>query len=899
MTPAGTVAPGTRFGPYEIVAPLGAGGMGEVYRAHDPRLGRDVALKVLPAEFTDDPDRRARFEREARAVAALKNPYILVLYDFGTEGSVPYAVMELLEGATLRERIKHGALPWRKAVEFAVAIADALGAAHARGIIHRDIKPENVFVTAEGRIKVLDFGLARIDVPTSHDEGTTQEFKPGPTQPGAVMGTAPYMSPEQLRGESVDARSDLFSFGCVLYEMLAGKRPFTGAYAELTAAILHAEPPELSEALPSELQRLVRRCLEKTPEARFQSARDLAFALQSLLTASGPVEPVAPAPPAPRGRPVAFALGALLLAALLFGLGMWVQQLRVSPASPSERARVWSPQFLFGDLTSAFGPRVSPDGQWVAFLVFREGRSQVAVMSLNGGEPRILTGKSDLGNPLSLSWSRDSQSIYFDRFINVPAGVFRMSPLKVADRPKRVLDAAESPQELSDGSLLVCRLATGGNHRLIWYRPAQEPPEQVVGPVVKFSPGWPQPVRALRDTNRVVFCGEVIDEKEKAAPKRRLYLLDLGAANPTPQPLYHHDFPIDFVQIALSPDDRFVYTVLPAGDGFQVVRFPLVNPDPTQPPEAVLTLTTPCYGLDVDREGRLYIDQLQRPLEVLRVALDKPGVPERIASTSRQLETGLLGPPLELPHDRGVLLASKSLGRSRLLAAAEGNLEVISTDDREEATVPAVLVGSQRLAYLTGPRGQRRIKLVEVEPDRVAPLRTLRFPADGLSSLAASPTGDKLYFVREGVVFEVDLTAGDTEEGLPQLVTQGDGVAVHPVTGELLLQRFEAEGVRLYRLPRRGAVEAPFPVKEKPLRLAAYPFGDRAIHKDGRVLIGVTSPDTWYWRAAVLSPEGELTPLPTTYDGEMFLPAWSRDGKTILAIGFPIRSELWRFTPPK
>ena len=222
-----SLAPGSRLGAYEIVAPVGAGGMGEVYRARDERLRREVALKVLPQSFATDPDRLARFEREAQAVAALSHPNILAIHDFGSDGTVTYAVMELLEGQTLRDAMGHGSLSRRKALDYARQIASALDAAHTRGIVHRDLKPENVFVTAGGHVKILDFGLASQRAAPA-DADRTQTIAGSATQPGTVMGTPGYMSPEQIRGEALDHRSDIFSFGCVLYEMLSGRRAFEG-----------------------------------------------------------------------------------------------------------------------------------------------------------------------------------------------------------------------------------------------------------------------------------------------------------------------------------------------------------------------------------------------------------------------------------------------------------------------------------------------------------------------------------------------------------------------------------------------------------------------------------------------------------------------------------------------
>jgi len=282
---------GTTLGHYRITAKIGEGGMGVVYRAHDERLDRDVAVKVLPEEVATDQDRLRRFEREAKAVAALSHPNILEIFDFDTEGDVTFAVTELLEGETLRERLEVGAVGWRKVAETGAAIAEGLAAAHGAGIIHRDLKPDNIFITSDGRVKILEFGLAR-DVEAAAPDETHSPTVSRYTDPGAVMGTAGYMSPEQVRGEPADQRSDLFSLGCVLYEMVSGRRAFArDTAAETMTAILREEPPEVSGSdvlLPPELEQTVRRCLEKRPEARFQSASDLAYNLRTISSASVP-----------------------------------------------------------------------------------------------------------------------------------------------------------------------------------------------------------------------------------------------------------------------------------------------------------------------------------------------------------------------------------------------------------------------------------------------------------------------------------------------------------------------------------------------------------------------------------------------------------------------------------
>jgi eukaryotic-like serine/threonine-protein kinase len=300
-----SLTPGTRLGPYEILAPLGAGGMGEVWRARDTRLGREVAIKVLPASLSTDAERLRRFEQEARAASALNHPNILTVYDVGELAGAPFVVSELLEGATLREALAGSPLPVRKAADYGVQIAQGLAAAHEKGIVHRDLKPENLFVTKDGRVKILDFGLAQLMPRQADGSVTSAPTLAAGTEPGVVMGTVGYMSPEQVRGEPADHRSDIFAFGTVLHEMLTGARPFRGASAiETMNAILKEEPPEASrsraEVTPA-LDRIVRRCLEKSPSERFQSARDLAFALTETASVSAIPGVAAPAA-ALRGR---------------------------------------------------------------------------------------------------------------------------------------------------------------------------------------------------------------------------------------------------------------------------------------------------------------------------------------------------------------------------------------------------------------------------------------------------------------------------------------------------------------------------------------------------------------------------------------------------------------------
>jgi serine/threonine protein kinase len=287
-----TLSAGSKLGPYEIAAPIGAGGMGEVYRATDPRLGRDVAIKVLPASFSQDADRLRRFEQEARAAGVLNHPNITAVHDIGSHEGAPYVVQELLEGDTLRSVLSGGRLPQRKTIDYGLQIVHGLAAAHEKGIVHRDLKPENVFVTNDGRVKILDFGLAKLTHIEERGQATNLPTATAGTEPGVVMGTLGYMSPEQVRGKPADARSDIFSFGAILYEMLCGKRAFHGdSAADTMSAILKEDPPDLSitnQNIPAGLERIVRHCLEKSPEQRFHSAHDVAFDLEALSGLSTP-----------------------------------------------------------------------------------------------------------------------------------------------------------------------------------------------------------------------------------------------------------------------------------------------------------------------------------------------------------------------------------------------------------------------------------------------------------------------------------------------------------------------------------------------------------------------------------------------------------------------------------
>jgi eukaryotic-like serine/threonine-protein kinase len=413
-----TLVAASRLGPYEIVAPLGAGGMGEVYRARDERIGRDVAIKVLPGEFASDPDRLRRFEQEARAAGQLNHPNILTVHDTGTHEGAPYIVTELLEGETLRERLRSGGLGVRKAVEIAIQIARGLAAAHEKGIIHRDLKPANVFVTKDGHVKILDFGVAKLIHPEVKVDPYAKTTTSGPTtEAGSVVGTAGYISPEQLRGFPADHRSDIFALGCVLYEMLSGKAPFlkdTGA--DIAAAILNEEPAPLTipgREIPAALRAVVERCLEKSPEERFQSARDLAFGLETLSGTSGEAAAAArPGRIAARSRIRERLAWGVAAAIAVFAIGalLALNHMRRPPKADLVRFSVTGPEVgtLANDVAAS---AISPDGRRLVFSVIdAAGTIRLWVRSLDTLSAQALVGTEGATFPF---WSPDSRLVAF------------------------------------------------------------------------------------------------------------------------------------------------------------------------------------------------------------------------------------------------------------------------------------------------------------------------------------------------------------------------------------------------------------------------------------------------------------------------------------------------------
>jgi eukaryotic-like serine/threonine-protein kinase len=469
---------GQSLGPYQLIDSLGGGGMGEVYRARDTRLGREVAIKVLSSAFSTDADRLRRFEQEARAASALNHPNILVIHDVGTENGSPYLVTELLEGDTLRQRLDTTTIPLRKSVDYALQIARGLAAAHDRGIIHRDLKPQNLFITRDGQVKILDFGLAKLIQPSNplQTEAPTM-LADADTGTGMVMGTAGYMSPEQVRGRGADQRSDIFSFGAVLYEMLAGKRAFQRASpVETMNAILKEEPAELSEAnrnIPAALERVVSHCLEKNPDERFQSTRDLVFDLESLAgSSSSSAKSVAVARSRSKQRLVPLLIGIVLLAAV--GVAAYLAGRRGAEKTPPSFQRL---TFRRGPIHAA---RFASDGQTIIYGAAWDGKP-IQLFSTHPESPE----SRQLGLPdaeiLSISSSGEMAISLGHHQVRpwIFMGTLARVPLAGA-APREILEDVQWADWAPDGKNLLIVRDVGGRTSL----------EYPVGKVLYQTLGW-------------------------------------------------------------------------------------------------------------------------------------------------------------------------------------------------------------------------------------------------------------------------------------------------------------------------------------------------------------------------------------------------------------------------
>ncbi|HLN59088.1 MAG TPA: protein kinase [Thermoanaerobaculia bacterium] len=670
---------GSRLGFYEVLAPLGAGGMGEVYRAKDTRLGRDVALKVLPTEAAGDAGRRSRFEHEARAASALAHPNIVAVYDVGESDGAVWIAMELIEGRTVRDLLVSGPLPIRRALEIGTQVAEGLAAAHAAGIVHRDLKPENLIVSKDGYVKILDFGLAKLaERGIAAPEGPTVSAGAPGTEPGTVMGTVGYMSPEQAAGQAVDFRSDQFSFGSILYEMATGERAFqrkTGV--ETLAAILREEPKaiaELNPAAPAPLRWTIERCLAKEPDERFASTKDLARDLRSvrdhLSETSAATFPAAR--PRPRRGWLAPAAAALALGALLGALAVRQFGGAAPPSKPSFR------QLTFRRGT-IYGARFAPDGKTIVYSAAWDGRpSEVFGTQADSPESRPLGLSS--ATLIGISSSSDLAILLRRRFLVgfESVGTLARVPLN-GGAPRELADDITDADWSPDGQQLAVTRPQGGAWRL----------EYPIGKVLATSPGWMDLPRVSPDGRRLALA----DHPLRGDGLGRVVVTDLAGRR-----LYQSGITSSLQGLAWSPKgDEVWYT----GDGLMAVG-------PSGESRTVLALPGSPLLRDVARDGRILITSNGRRREILGLG---PGQP-----SERNLSWHDWSFPSDLSADGRTLLFDEQ-------GAATGGGQAYLAYVRGTDGSPAVLLGKARSMSLS-PDGRLVLVQSVTEPPELLILPT-------------------------------------------------------------------------------------------------------------------------------------------------------------------------------
>ena len=880
------LAPGTRIGGFEIEAMIGEGGMGEVYRASDTRLSREVALKVLPPEIASDEARLLRFSAEARSASALNHPNIVTIYEVGS-GGPPYIAMELVDGVTLRALAAEGPMPPKKALRIAAQLAEGLAKAHAAGIVHRDLKPENVMVTKDGFVKILDFGLAKLA-----GNGSAGVSVRSLTATGLVVGTADYMSPEQAMGKEVDFRSDQFALGLLLYELVTGRKPFVRASVvqTLTAIIQdEAEPVErLNPRAPAPFCWLIERCLAKDPAERWASTEDLALELKQMRdrvsAASEPPEGGARASrsglarlelsssrgvaaPARTRRERFLSVGVpALLGLALFAIGGGAGYLLRTEQADAPPPR-WDGELLLGGATRVFAPLVSPDGQRLAFLALVNGVAQIAVMTPGSGDWIVLTRRRDLGSVNRIDWTPDGTRLYFDRVSDIPAGVFSIPALGGEER--LVLPDAQGPQVLPDGSLLAVRVDSDRNFQLERFRPDTGRREKVGPAFVRDAAGLP--FRAFPDGKEAIVYARAA--AGGASRFRAPYVLSLATGE-------LRRFAPDLALVppfAVARGGRAVVADVVANDLHRLVEVSRAGDEV----RTLLTLESKPWYVSAAADGTLYVALIENPVELLRFPREG-GVPERLASAARNFFMH----PLVLPGGR-VLLPGLVSGRKRLLAAPFGEPLRPFLETAESSAPPVALVGGD-LAFVAGGAGRQLPVIALASPEGRIVKRFDETRGAAPLALAASSDGKALYYVDAGFLYRLEL-----DGGAPMRLRAANGVAVDP-RGGLVVQLDDKEGVKLVRLDESGGSERPIATSGA-LRISPSPIAGNAVAPDGTIVVSVTSKENWFSGPALVDPDGTITRVPVRFDGSILPSAWG--GGALLGMGEVLKSELWRFRP--
>jgi eukaryotic-like serine/threonine-protein kinase len=869
--PRGASLVGCRLGVYQALAPIGTGGMGDVYRARDTRLNRDVALKVLPREFTSDPDRLARFEREARALAALNHPNIVTIFDVGTADELHFLVTELLDGETLRDRIRKGSFPVEQMLDVALQITEALSTAHRAGIIHRDIKPQNVFITRSGSVKLLDFGLAQLvtSSPGGRVDGETGEAN-GLTRQGVVLGTPAYMAPEQARGQAVDARSDVFACGCVLFEMLTGRSPFERASAiETLAAVLSDPAPALppTPAVPRVIERTIARCLSKEPSDRFQSAQDLRFVLESARDkafADGGSSGVA----ATRSVPV---LGWTTAVAFAVGLGLGVGVSVLSrgdggPPFPSVQAVTVVPASA-RPLTAA----ISPDGQWVTYVGLADGRPDLYVQFLNGGVPVNLTRGSDL--PVQSRTVVGGLDVLADGSGIAVAGrpsldgLFRVPGVWVIPAPsggpaRRVTDRYAAVRWAPDGRSIAGIIADPLVGDAVAVAAVDGQNEQILVPA---SGGVHLHQVAWGHDGRHVYYARTLEPRHWSSD---IYRVAVGGG--APEPVVVGEGVAMFP--APTPDGRaLVYAGDHRGEGMNIWWRPFDGSLERRLTAGAAEYTEPFVGR---RGGQLVTLARRRKGELLRVSLDEPA---SSAMAFGEAGSGDSDPSVSAGSEH-VFISSLRSGRRKIWSLdSAGRQAVPLTAGEGDDVRPAVSVDGRWVAFISNRGGRRGIWVVPADggtPRLIVHAEVIDYVSwapDGRRLIYAAPAGDDgtaLWTV--GVDGDAPLRIPDASGRTPAWSPVGDVIATVRATEELPWLHFvKSSG---------GVAREPLPIREVgvPTAIAWSPDGS---HLALINLPGRAAAEAWILRLS----DGTLRKVaehaaPAELDGI----TWTKDGRGLV-----------------
>jgi eukaryotic-like serine/threonine-protein kinase len=863
-----SVATGTRLGPYEILGRIGAGGMSEVYRAYDSRLRRDVAVKVLAPTVAKYADRLHRFEQEARAAGALNHPNLLTIFDVGSTDGQAYIVTELLEGQTLRALLRENgtstALPLRKAIDYGIQIAHGLAAAHERGIVHRDLKPENLFVTKDGRVKILDFGVAKLRSAEDQLQSHETTIEQG-TSPGTVIGTAGYMSPEQVRGQHVDGRSDLFSLGTVLFEMVTGEHPFRGdSPADTMSAILREDPPSLTALnanVTPGIERVVRHCLEKSPEERFQSARDLAFQLDMLTSGSGTIPTIESELPADFRRVWLLAGALTLLAAGL--LGGWFLHARAS----NDRAPMH-----FTQLTHSAGmeiaPSIAPDGE--TFVFARNG--DIHLQRVTGRNAINLTARCTAADSQP-AFSPDGSMIAYRSECD-GGGIFVMGA--TGESARRIVEGCFNPSWSPDSAQIVCATepvnytpTSRGTTSALWVVDVRNGAKRVLLERDGVQPNWSP------NGDRIAYWGMTGESSQ-----RDVWTIDPHDDEPRKTVRrVTHDEAVDWDPL-WAPDGQHLYYGSDRGGAMSLWRIPIRESTgrPRGEAEAVVTPARFSAHYSMSRDASRMLYSAIEQTEAMRIVSFDPQS-GAIVSQPRDVMAGsfLVFSSMISPDGRFVAMTNRG-GQEDLfvLEIATGEIRQLTNDPARDRGVAWSPDGNR--IYFYSHREDARYEIWSINRDGSGLTRVTRTQGRSVWYPSVAPDGKRISFFNDENTFLLDTSAnGARVEPLPPA-----GGADHPALsawspdGTRIAGEFRGKpGIVLYSLSAKKYTR----LTESGARPMWLPGGREILFADGGRL-RIVNADTRAVRDVV-------TPFPVT------AVSLSTDGRTLLFANRQTEADIW------